>query len=247
MWSGGRTRAVLHVRPQRRGEHLDAAARRPRATSGHAIPGRTRTVAGPISAMGARWSSSATSASGRSTWRPARATRCRFARRGAPSVPSPRPSLSDRLSELALSPDGTQGGVRRARRNLRGSRPATAATATRVTNTVANESQIEWAPDSRRIVYVSERDDVTHIFMYDFTTERGDPGDARRQGRPSAEVLAGRHEAGVRPRRQVRCVILDLASGKQERIVASGHFISASRRPTSRCGRRTTGGSRTSD
>src|SRR6185312_8765451 len=44
--------------------------------------------------------------------------------------------------------------------------------AIRVTNTPAAEDQLEWAPDSKRLVYTSDRDGPRHIFSYDFTTNR---------------------------------------------------------------------------
>jgi len=40
--------------------------------------------------------------------------------------------------------------------------------AVRVTNTPGPESQVVWAPDSSRIVFLSQRDAVTHLFLYDF-------------------------------------------------------------------------------
>ena len=42
--------------------------------------------------------------------------------------------------------------------------------AARVSNSSAEEYQIAWAPDSRRLVYVSDRDGVPHLFLYDFTS-----------------------------------------------------------------------------
>jgi C-terminal processing protease CtpA/Prc/WD40 repeat protein len=42
--------------------------------------------------------------------------------------------------------------------------------AARVTNTPAEESEITWSPDSRKLVYVSDRDGALHLFSYDFGT-----------------------------------------------------------------------------
>ena len=41
-------------------------------------------------------------------------------------------------------------------------------TAFRVTHTPAAETQVAWAPDSMRVAYLSQRDAVNHIFLYDF-------------------------------------------------------------------------------
>ena len=41
--------------------------------------------------------------------------------------------------------------------------------AVQVTHTPGPESQVAWAPGSSRIVYVSQRDAITHVFLYDFT------------------------------------------------------------------------------
>ncbi|MEO6778838.1 MAG: LpqB family beta-propeller domain-containing protein [Gemmatimonadaceae bacterium] len=75
------------------------------------------------------------------------------------------------IQQFALSPDGKKvafvvhGEVFAASAKDGG-------TAVRVTNTAAEEDQIEWAPDSRRVVYTSDRDGPRHIFMYDFTTAK---------------------------------------------------------------------------
>jgi C-terminal processing protease CtpA/Prc len=84
-----------------------------------------------------------------------------------------------------------------------------------------------WAPDSRRIVYVSERDDVNHIFMYDFTANAETQLTNDVKGDDAPKFSPDGHKlAFVRDDKQV--VVMDLAS-KQERVVASG-FISASPR-----------------
>ena len=47
-------------------------------------------------------------------------------------------------------------------------RRAMAAQAVRVTHTPGPESQVTWAPDSTHIAYLSQRDAITHVFLYDF-------------------------------------------------------------------------------
>jgi C-terminal processing protease CtpA/Prc len=96
-----------------------------------------------------------------------------------------------------------------------------------VTRSYARESQIEWTPDSRGIVYVSERDSVPHLFKYDFTTQRetqltrAATGDAAPRISPDGKSLAF-----VRDGKELR--VLDLAT-QQERAIATG-FLSRSNR-----------------
>ncbi len=125
-------------------------------------------------------------------------------RRGASIGPvTEHLSLNTGFQSLALSPDGRKVAFV-ARGEIFAASARDGGTAARVTNSLANEAQIMWAPDSRRIVYVSERDDVNHIFMYDFAIEHRDAADEQRERRRRAEVLAGWHDAGLRPRRQIR-------------------------------------------
>ncbi|HXI26654.1 MAG TPA: S41 family peptidase [Pyrinomonadaceae bacterium] len=91
-------------------------------------------------------------------------------RRGAPAGPAiEHLRLTDQISEIALSPDGKKIAF-----IVRGEIFAASSTdggdAARVTFTPAQESQMAWAPDSRRLVYVSDRDGASHLFLYDFAT-----------------------------------------------------------------------------
>ncbi len=144
-----------------------------------------------------------------------------IALRGA--VPSPAVqhlTLSSDISDLALSPD-----AKKIAFAVRGEIFAASARdggdATRVTRTPdAKEYGIVWSPDSKRIVYASERESPVRLFLYDFTTNeetqltRGTADDAFPQFSPDGKLLAffrGGHELRV----------LDLAA-KQERILATG-------------------------
>ena len=89
--------------------------------------------------------------------------------RGAPAGPGvTRLSATSGFSDLALSPDGkkvafgTHG-------ELFAASSKDGGTAARVSNTPANEEGPRWAPDSRRLVYVSDRGGAYHLFLYDFT------------------------------------------------------------------------------
>src|SRR5262245_54501253 len=91
-------------------------------------------------------------------------------RRGAASGPAVEHlRLSDQISEIALAPDGKKLAF-----IVRGEIFAASSTdggdAARVTFSPAEESQVSWAADSRHLVYVSDRDGPSHLFLYDFAT-----------------------------------------------------------------------------
>ncbi|MCC2547279.1 LpqB family beta-propeller domain-containing protein [Hymenobacter sp. BT175] len=143
-------------------------------------------------------------------------------RRGAPAGTAiERVRFTDRLQELAVSPDGKKVAF-----VVHGEVFAASATdggdATRLSLTPAAESDITWAPDSRRLLYLSERDGATHVYSYDFgsgketrlTNDR--LNDAAPRLSPDGKELAFERDA-----RELR--VLDLAS-KQERVVATGIF-----------------------
>jgi Tol biopolymer transport system component len=90
--------------------------------------------------------------------------------RGAPSMPTVEHlRLSDQIQELELSPDGKKVAF-----IVRGEIFAASATdggdAARVTNSIANEFDVAWSPDSKKLVYASSRNGVDQIFSYDFTS-----------------------------------------------------------------------------
>jgi len=76
-------------------------------------------------------------------------------------------SISSGFGDLALSPDGKKVAFV-ARGEVFAAGIETAGQATRVTRTSAAESEITWAPDSRRIAYASLRDDRSGIYVFDF-------------------------------------------------------------------------------
>ena len=94
--------------------------------------------------------------------------------------------------------------------------------AIRVTNTPAAEDQIEWAPDSRRLVYTSDRDGPRHLFSYDFTTNtetqltRGASSDVSPEWSPD-----GAHIAYTRDARELR--VLDMP-GRTDRLIATAEL-----------------------
>jgi len=145
-----------------------------------------------------------------------------IALRGAPSAPGDEHLvLTNGFQEMALSPDGKKIGF-----VARGEVFATSATeggdAVRVTRTPAFESQLAWAPDSRRLAYASNRDGAWHIYAYDFGTSkesqltRGPKSDIQARWSPDGNQIAF-----VRDAKEVH--VLDVASGR-DRIVAHGIF-----------------------
>jgi Tol biopolymer transport system component/C-terminal processing protease CtpA/Prc len=93
----------------------------------------------------------------------------------------------------------------------------------RVTHTPGPETQVAWAPDSTRLAYLSERDALTHVFLYDFAhhseTQLTNGAQPDRSIKFSPD---GKSLAFVRNNRELRVIDLD---AKQDHLVASG-FIS---------------------
>ncbi len=91
--------------------------------------------------------------------------------RGAATSPSAeRVSLSTQVGEMALSPDAKKVAIV-ARGEVFAASSKEGGDAVRITNTPAAESFVSWSPDSRKLVYSSERDGAMSIFQYDFATE----------------------------------------------------------------------------
>jgi len=93
--------------------------------------------------------------------------------------------------------------------------------AMRVTMTPGPESAVSWSPDSTKVTYLSQRDAVTHVFLYDFTKHAEtqltkDPlPDQGPRFSPDGKSIAF-----VRNRKELRVVDLD---SKQERVLMSGY------------------------
>ena len=151
-----------------------------------------------------------------------KASEVAITRRGASAGPGvERQRISDQIGELQLSPDGKKVAF-----VVRGEVFAASATdggdAARVSNSTAEEYQVAWSPDSRRLVYVSDRDGVPHLFLYDFSTNaetqltRDAADDSTPRFSPDGKLLAF-----IRGAKELR--VMDMAA-KTERMVKTAVF-----------------------
>lgn len=150
------------------------------------------------------------------------AGRVAITRRGAPATTGVEHlTLTDGFTDLALAPDGKKVAV-----VVRGEVFAASAKdggdAARLTRTVENEAHLAWSPDSRKLAYSSDRDGMTRLFLYDFstTTETAltSGTDTDHSPRFSPD---GTKVAFVRGEGELRAV--DVAT-KAERLLARGVF-----------------------
>jgi tricorn protease len=143
-------------------------------------------------------------------------------RRGTPIGPGVEHlTLSSGVQELALSPDGKKIAFI-IRGEIFAASSKDGGDASRVSRSVAAESDMAWSPDSKQIVYGSERDGGSHLYQYDFnaqTETRLTTG----AGVDSVPLFSpdGKTIAFVRDGKELR--LYDVAS-KQERKIADAHF-----------------------
>jgi tricorn protease len=91
--------------------------------------------------------------------------------RGLPSTSlTERINLSSQIREFSLSPDGKKVAVV-ARGEVFAASAKDGGDGQRLTNTAAAESFAAWSPDSRKVVYTSERGGKLQVFQYDFASE----------------------------------------------------------------------------
>ena len=156
-----------------------------------------------------------------------RAARVEIVKRGLPAMPLlTHVTLNNDFEDFALSPDGRKV-VFVARGEIWAAGARDGGDAVRVTRSVARESQIEWLPDSRRLVYVSERSGIAQLFLYDFTTGAETQLTSSTVG-DGAPVVSpdGASVAFVRDGKELRA--LDLST-KQETALAKGYLSRSSR------------------
>jgi Tol biopolymer transport system component/C-terminal processing protease CtpA/Prc len=151
----------------------------------------------------------------------------KVALRGAPAAAAiEHRAFTDQFQELALSPDGKKVAFT-VRGEIFSASAKDGGDAVRVTYTAAEEAELAWTPDSRRIVYRSDRDRVSHLFQYDFNSAKetqltSGPG---RDGLPHVSP-DGKLIAFIRNERELR--VVDPAS-RDERLIATGVFDTAPR------------------
>ncbi|TDH20652.1 peptidase S41 [Segetibacter sp. 3557_3] len=152
----------------------------------------------------------------------AQASPINITRKGAPAGPGvEHVRLTTQFRDLSLSPDGKKIAFT-AHGDVFVSSAKDGGDAMRVTNTGANESQLEWSPNSNSLLYLSDRDGNANIYQYNFislietrlTSSEKDDG---------APVFSpdGKSLAFVRDGAELR--VMDLAT-KKEVVVAKGAF-----------------------
>ncbi len=131
-------------------------------------------------------------------------------------------TLSSGFSSFELSPDGRKLAFI-AHGEVFAASARDGGDAARVTETVGLEARATWAPDSRRIVYESDRDGgVYHLFLYDFGTRaesqltRGPAHDVAPRFSPDGKYLSY-----MRGAKELH--VYELAT-KADRVVATGEL-----------------------
>jgi Tol biopolymer transport system component/C-terminal processing protease CtpA/Prc len=131
-------------------------------------------------------------------------------------------ALTTGFSDLAVSPDGKKLAFV-ARGEVFAAPSADGGDATRLTSTTAAESQVTWAPDSRRLAYAANRDGAWNVYLYDFATNKetqlttGNTHSVSPRFSPDGKQLAF-----MRDGRELCVVSLDT---KQVRVLARGVFF----------------------
>jgi Tol biopolymer transport system component len=145
-----------------------------------------------------------------------------IALRGAPAAAAiEHRTFSDQIQELALSPDGKKIAFT-VHGEIFSASAKDGGDAARVTTNVGDDAELTWAPDSRRLAFVSDRDGTNHLFLYDFGTGRETQLTSGR-GRDNQPRFSpdGKWIAFERDSRELR--VIDPAS-KEERAIATGVF-----------------------
>jgi Tol biopolymer transport system component len=92
--------------------------------------------------------------------------------RGTPSAPGVAHTPLTAWNNLALSPDGKKIAVV-AHGDLFAASAKDGGEPQRLTSTDAGETSPKWSPDSTKVIYLSERDGGSSLYLYDFATNSG--------------------------------------------------------------------------
>jgi Tol biopolymer transport system component len=138
---------------------------------------------------------------------------------GSSAIPTVSHLTLNTFTDLALSADGKKIAVV-GHGEVFAAPAKEGGQAVRVTHTPGPESAVEWSPDSTRVAYLSQRDAITHVFVYDFLKHAETQ---LSQGAVSDQGLRfspdGKSIAFVRGKKELRVVDID---SKQERLIISG-------------------------
>jgi tricorn protease len=145
-----------------------------------------------------------------------------IALRGAPAAAAvEHKTFSDQIQELALSPDGKKVAFT-VHGEIFSASAKDGGDAARVTSTAGEEGEPAWAPDSRQLVYMSDRTGTHKLFLYDFATGK-ETALTSGSGRDDLPRYSpdGKWVAFERNSRELR--IVDPAT-KEEKLLATGVF-----------------------
>jgi Tol biopolymer transport system component len=128
--------------------------------------------------------------------------------------------FQDHFQELALSPDGKKIAFI-AHGTVFAAPSSEPGRAIEITHSPFNHSELAWSPGSRRLVFVSDRGDAPHLYLYNFSTRK--QTEIVSQGEDYSPVFSpnGKELAFKRDGHQL-CA-LDFATS-QVRVLAQGNF-----------------------
>jgi Tol biopolymer transport system component len=139
--------------------------------------------------------------------------------RGASASAAPTRLPITSFTSLALSPDGRKVALL-AHGEVWAASAKDGGEAERVTRTPAVESSLVWAPDSKRVAYLSDRNGNAHVFLYDFTAraEKQLTSAALNDAAPRFSP-DGKQIAFIRDRKELHLLTIE---GVQDKVLASG-------------------------